>query len=171
MPKRIGNKRHFVKPNAGTKFRLVNRSIRDVDGYAEGAGQNVLAPIDEDYESVDIDDIKELERDCGVDFDDGYNYLQHMKVFGKITHRIFLKNVLKFLSNFVDIFDKCLYRKDQRRRHVGCLQTTVRFFRLPVPTCREAVECPEQVECRKRQISPKSFLKAKKNCRPDIFRN
>lgn len=79
MPKRIGNKRHFIKPNSGTKFRLVNRSIRDLEGYAEGAGQNVLAPIDENYDDLDIDDIKEIEQGCGVDFDDDYNYLQHMK--------------------------------------------------------------------------------------------
>ena len=89
MPKRIGNKRHFVKQNSGTKFKLLNRSIRDVSGYAEGAGQNVLAPIDERYDDdyddeyeddLGFDDIKKLEKDAGVNFDDDYNYLQHMKV-------------------------------------------------------------------------------------------
>lgn len=79
MPQR--NKRHYIKPGTGTKFRLVNRSIRDLGGYEVGAGGNVLAPIDEDldYDDLDFDEIKELEREHGVDYKDDYNYLQHMK--------------------------------------------------------------------------------------------
>jgi len=77
MPQR--NKRQYIKPGTGTKFRLVNRSIRDLGGYEVGAGGNVLAPIDEDYDDLEFDDIKELEREHGVNFDDDYNYLQHMK--------------------------------------------------------------------------------------------
>jgi len=79
MPQR--NKRHYIKPGTGTKFRLVNRSIRDLGGYEVGAGGNVLAPIDEDldYDDLDFDEIKELEREHGVDYKDNYNYLQHMK--------------------------------------------------------------------------------------------
>ena len=56
MPQR--NKRHYIKPGTGTKFRLVNRSIRDLGGYEDGAGGNVLAPIDECYDDLDLDDIK-----------------------------------------------------------------------------------------------------------------
>ena len=58
MPQR--NKRQYIKPGTGTKFRLVNRSIRDLGGYEVGAGANVLAPIDEDldYDDLDFDQIK-----------------------------------------------------------------------------------------------------------------
>ena len=56
MPQR--NKRQYIKPGTGTKFRLVNRSIRDLGGYEVGAGGNVLAPIDEDYDDLEFDDIK-----------------------------------------------------------------------------------------------------------------
>lgn len=79
MPRRVGNKRHFIKPGSGSKFRLLNRSIRDLEGYAEGAGHNVLAPIEENYEDMDLEDLKEIERDFGVNFDDDYNYMQHLK--------------------------------------------------------------------------------------------
>jgi len=79
MPRRVGNKRHFIKPGSGSKFRLLNRSIRDLEGYAEGAGHNVLAPIEENYEDMDLEDLKEMERDFGVNFDDDYNYMQHLK--------------------------------------------------------------------------------------------
>jgi len=77
MPQR--NKRHYIKPGTGTKFRLVNRSIRDLGGYELGAGGNVLAPIEECYDDLEIDDIKEIERDHGVNYKDNYNYMQHMK--------------------------------------------------------------------------------------------
>ena len=58
MPQR--NKRQYIKPGTGTKFRLVNRSIRDLGGYEVGAGANVLAPIDEDldYDDLDFDQIQ-----------------------------------------------------------------------------------------------------------------
>ena len=56
----------------------------DLSGYDVGAGNNVLAPIDEDYDDMDLGDIKELERDHGVNFDDDYNYMQHMKVHQRL---------------------------------------------------------------------------------------
>lgn len=83
MPQRIGRNakknRSFIKPGAGTKFKLVNRSIRDLGGYVDGAGQHVLAPIDEKYEDLDDNERQNVQRDYGVDFDDGYNYMQHLK--------------------------------------------------------------------------------------------
>merc|ERR1712136_515975 len=82
------NRRRFIKPGEGKKFRLVNRSIRDLGGYVEGAGQHVLAPIgerpedfsdEEDFNAMDADERKALQREYGVDFNDGYNYMQHLK--------------------------------------------------------------------------------------------
>lgn len=72
--------RSFIKPGEGKKFKLVNRSIRDLGGYVDGAGQHVLAPIDEKYEDMDEADRRNMEKEFGVDFSDGYNYLQHLKV-------------------------------------------------------------------------------------------
>lgn len=71
--------RSFIKPGEGKKFKLVNRSIRDLGGYVDGAGQHVLAPIDEKYEDMDEADRRNMEKEFGVDFSDGYNYLQHLK--------------------------------------------------------------------------------------------
>ena len=92
MPQRIGRNakknRSFIKPGAGTKFKLVNRSIRDLGGYVDGAGQHVLAPIDEKYEDLDEHERQNVEREYGVDFSDGYNYMQHLKV-RIVFHSIF----------------------------------------------------------------------------------
>jgi protein LTV1 len=71
--------RAFIKPGEGKKFRLVNRSVRDLAGYAPGAGQHVLAPIGETAEDLSIEEMKELERTNGIEFDDNYNYMQHLR--------------------------------------------------------------------------------------------
>ena len=104
MPRK--NNRRFIKPGEGQKFKLMNRSIRDLGGYVdgkpfffkwyvmvaveikiliqffffEGAGQNVLAPIDENFESLDAEERRALQREYGVDVDDNYNYMQHLRV-------------------------------------------------------------------------------------------
>ena len=49
--------RAFIKPGEGKKFRLVNRSVRDLAGYAPGAGQHVLAPIGETAEDLSAEEM------------------------------------------------------------------------------------------------------------------
>jgi len=77
MPRK--NNRRFIKPGEGQKFKLMNRSIRDLGGYVDGAGQNVLAPIDENFEDMDAQERRALQREYGLDVDDNYNYMQHLR--------------------------------------------------------------------------------------------
>ena len=49
--------RAFIKPGEGKKFRLVNRSYRDLAGFAPGASQHVLAPIGEAAEDMTVDEM------------------------------------------------------------------------------------------------------------------
>ena len=36
---------------------------------------------EDDFNAMDADERKALQREYGVDFNDGYNYMQHLKVF------------------------------------------------------------------------------------------
>lgn len=76
----------FIKPGEGKKFKLVNRSIRDLGGYVDGAGQNVLASINEaedetHFENLTTEERLQMQKEHGIEFgkNDDYNYLQHLK--------------------------------------------------------------------------------------------
>ena len=82
----------FIKPGEGKKFKLVNRSIRDLGGYVDGAGQNVLASINEaedetHFENLTTEERLQMQKEHGIEFgkNDDYNYLQHLKVIFEKT--------------------------------------------------------------------------------------
>jgi len=96
----MGRKKPFIKPNEGVKFYLVNRSQKDPLYLDENLGEHVLVPADPGVRKELIDAVNglhlkpkltESEKEAkkrqqieeqhkfGIYFDDGYNYLQHLK--------------------------------------------------------------------------------------------
>ncbi|XP_061088526.1 protein LTV1 homolog isoform X2 [Conger conger] len=73
MPHR--KKKAFIEKKKAVTFHLVHRSQRDPLVADEKAPQHVLLPANK----VEAEKRKEEQRQFGVFFDDGYDYLQHLK--------------------------------------------------------------------------------------------
>lgn len=85
MPTR--RKKQFIDKKKSVTFQLVHRSQKDPLAADEDAPQRVLVPIQETfhkelqkYDEAELPEIRWSEQKAhGIDFEDDYNYLQHLK--------------------------------------------------------------------------------------------
>ena len=77
MPK-LPKKKKFIDKNSATTYHLVHRSQKDPLQADEDAPQKVLVPSDPEHAAE--------QRKCGIDFDDDYDYLQHLKSPGDLNN-------------------------------------------------------------------------------------
>ncbi|CAF1606083.1 unnamed protein product, partial [Adineta ricciae] len=68
MPQR----RKFINKKKAITFQLVHRSQHDPLIADDAAGEHVLVPLNNDQRKVE-------QRKYGIDYDDDYDYLQHLR--------------------------------------------------------------------------------------------
>lgn len=88
----MGKKKQFIDKKKAVSFRLVHRSQRDPLQADEESSKHVLLPLDGDstdrdsqinqasgFKKETLEDRQKQQQECGVFYQDDYDYLQHLK--------------------------------------------------------------------------------------------
>ena len=76
MPKPVKKTKQFIDKKKATTYSVQHRSQRDPLQADEDAPQHILLPVDGNF-SEEVQ--KEEQKKYGIDYDDDYDYMQHLK--------------------------------------------------------------------------------------------